>query len=138
MKLSNHTALYSPLDIEYQQEYCGPFEDLSYPGDNDQIVVGLKDGKVSGFGRPMVCVGYDKFQKQQIERLWQISQDIEYMDFLVDGKPIVELKAIDKILPIHETQMITYLRLTGRKLGIILNFNVSVLRDGIKRVVLEL
>ena len=85
MRVSNFTALYSDLDVEYQQEYCGPVEDLSYKDIDGQIIAGLKDGLISGFGRSMVCIGGDKFQKQQIERLWEIAQDIEYMDFLVDG-----------------------------------------------------
>ena len=68
-----------------------------------------------------------------------ISLDCGYrLDFLIEGKMIVELKATEKILPIHEAQMRTYLKLTGCKLGLILNFNVPVLRDGIKRLALEL
>lgn len=60
------------------------------------------------------------------------------LDFMVEGKLILELKAIDKLLPIHDAQMLTYLRLTGCKLGLILNFNVPVLREGIKRIALNL
>jgi GxxExxY protein len=60
------------------------------------------------------------------------------LDFLIESKLILELKAVDKILPIHEAQMLTYLKLTGCKLGLILNFNVAVLREGIKRLALDL
>jgi len=68
-----------------------------------------------------------------------ISLDCGYrLDFLIDGKLILELKAVEKMLPIHEAQMLTYLKLTGCKLGLILNFNVALLRDGIKRLALEL
>ena len=47
----------------------------------------------------------------------------------------MELKTVDKILPIHEAQLLTYLRLAGIRTGLILNFNVPVLRQGIKRMV---
>ncbi len=104
MRVSNFTALYSDLDVEYQQEYCGPFEDLSYKDIDGQIIAGLKDGLISGFGRSMVCIGGDKFQKQQIERLWEIAQDIEYMDFLVDGN----LSPISKFLLQHGHKVIPY------------------------------
>ena len=52
---------------------------------------------------------------------------------LVDDKIIVELKAVDNLLPIHEVQVVTYLKLTGKAIGLLINFNVPVLKDGIKR-----
>ena len=60
------------------------------------------------------------------------------LDLLVGGLVVVELKAVDKLAPIHQAQMLTYLKLTGCKLGLLLNFNVPKLRDGIKRVALNL
>lgn len=60
------------------------------------------------------------------------------LDLLVDNKVIVELKCVDRLLPIHTAQLLTYLRLSGLKLGYLLNFNTRQLRDGIKRVVFEL
>ena len=60
------------------------------------------------------------------------------LDLLVDDLVVVELKAVDRLAPIHQAQMLTYLKLTGCKLGLLLNFNVLKLRDGIKRVVLNL
>ncbi|RJP72787.1 MAG: GxxExxY protein [Candidatus Abyssobacteria bacterium SURF_17] len=60
------------------------------------------------------------------------------LDFMVEDKLIVELKAIEKMLPIYDAQMLTYLKLTGRKLGLIMNFNVPLLREGIKRIVFNL
>ena len=56
------------------------------------------------------------------------------LDFLVSGLVVVELKAVEVLTPVHTAQMITYLKLTGCKLGLILNFNVPVMRDGIKRI----
>jgi GxxExxY protein len=58
------------------------------------------------------------------------------MDLVVEGRVIVELKAIEKLLPIHEAQLLTYLKLSGFATGLILNFNTAYLRDGIIRRVL--
>ncbi len=60
------------------------------------------------------------------------------LDFLVAQSVVVELKAVEKLMPIHDAQTITYLKLTKCKLGLILNFNVRLMRTGIKRVVLNL
>ena len=57
------------------------------------------------------------------------------LDMVVGGLVILELKAIDEIKPIHKAQLLTYLKLSGLKLGILINFNVPVLKDGIKRIV---
>jgi GxxExxY protein len=57
------------------------------------------------------------------------------LDLLVGGRIIVELKAVESILPIHETQLISYLEATRLRLGLLINFRVSVLRDGIRRIV---
>jgi GxxExxY protein len=57
------------------------------------------------------------------------------LDLLVDGKLVVELKAIDSLLPIHHAQVIPYLRATGLPLGLLINFNVLLLKSGIRRVV---
>ena len=57
-------------------------------------------------------------------------------DFIIAKSIILELKAVDKILPIHEAQLITYLKITGLRLGLIINFNVKQLKDGIKRIIL--
>jgi GxxExxY protein len=58
------------------------------------------------------------------------------LDLLVDEAVIVELKCVDAILPIHEAQLLTYLRLAGKRVGLIINFNVPVLKKGIVRRVL--
>jgi len=58
------------------------------------------------------------------------------LDLVVEGRVIVELKTVDKLLPIHEAQLLTYRRLAGIHTGLILNFNVPALRDGIRRMVL--
>ena len=60
------------------------------------------------------------------------------VDLLVEGKVVVELKATEALLPVHSAQVLTYLRLTGCRVGLLINWNVPVLRDGIRRVVLGL
>ena len=49
---------------------------------------------------------------------------------------VVELKAVEALLPVHKAQVLTYLKLTGHRLGLLINFNVPLIRDGIKRLVL--
>ncbi len=55
------------------------------------------------------------------------------MDIVVDGLLILELKSVEKILPIHEAQLLTYLRMSKTWLGLLINFNVPVLKEGIRR-----
>ncbi len=58
------------------------------------------------------------------------------IDLLVDERIIVELKAQETLLPIHEAQLITYLKLSGLKLGFLMNFNVALFKNGIRRFAL--
>ena len=58
------------------------------------------------------------------------------IDLIVDGSVIVEVKSVDAIAPIHEAQLLTYLRLSERRLGLLINFNVALLKQGIKRMIL--
>ena len=58
------------------------------------------------------------------------------IDILIDDSVIVELKSVDKILPIHQAQLLTYMKLAGISIGLLINFNVKYLKDGIKRMVL--
>jgi GxxExxY protein len=60
------------------------------------------------------------------------------LDLLVAGRVVVEVEAIEAIAPIHEAQLLTYLRLGGWKVGLLMNFNVVVLKEGIRRMVLDL
>ena len=57
------------------------------------------------------------------------------LDLLVGGRVIVELKAVDAISPVHQAKLLSYLKATNLRLGLIINFNVLVLKDGIKRMV---
>ena len=58
------------------------------------------------------------------------------IDLLVESRVVVELKSIECFAPIHEAVVLTYLRLSGHRLGLLINFNVSVLKDGIRRFIL--
>ncbi len=57
------------------------------------------------------------------------------IDLVVDELVIVELKTVEKLLPVHSAQLLTYLKLYGCSVGLLLNFNVAILREGIKRIV---
>jgi len=56
------------------------------------------------------------------------------MDLVVDDCLIVEVKAVDRMLPVFEAQLLTYLKLSGLRLGLLINFNVELIKDGIKRI----
>ncbi len=58
------------------------------------------------------------------------------LDFLVEQKVVVELKAIDEVNNTHKAQLLTYLKITGCKVGLLINFNVPVLKEGIKRLII--
>jgi len=58
------------------------------------------------------------------------------MDFLIDGRVVLELKAVEALAPVHEAIVLTYLRLSGCRLGLLINFNVPILKDGIRRFIL--
>jgi GxxExxY protein len=63
----------------------------------------------------------------------QIDKELR-IDLLVSSNLIVEVKACEKLIPIHEAQLITYLKLAEIKIGLLINFNVAVLKDGVKRL----
>jgi GxxExxY protein len=65
-----------------------------------------------------------------------IQMDLGYrLDLLVEDKVIIELKSVEKLLPIHEAQLLSYLKLGKKKVGLLINFNVVQLKTGIKRLV---
>lgn len=74
----------------------------------------------------------------------QVVVDVEYkgikigtkrIDLIVEGKVLVELKAVEQLAPVHKAQVLTYLKLTGLQLGLLINFNVPTLKEGIKRII---
>lgn len=63
--------------------------------------------------------------------------DMAYrLDFLVENEIIIEIKSLEKLLPLHEAQILTYLKLSDKKLGFLVNFNTKLIKDGIRRFVL--
>ena len=79
-----------------------------------------------------------KFERQKA--LPVIYKDIKLdcgyrLDFLVENQVIVELKSVEGIIPIFVAQVLTYLRLTEKQIGLLINFNVPILRTGVKRIV---
>jgi GxxExxY protein len=75
-------------------------------------------------------------QKEVPLKYGDVTLDCGYrLDLLVDGQVIVEVKAVDGLLPIHQAQVLSYLRLSGCKVGLLINFNVSLLSAGIKRLI---
>jgi GxxExxY protein len=81
-----------------------------------------------------------------VSHVRQVPLDLEYkglrvgdayrMDLVVQSQVVVEVKAVEQLLPVHRAQLLTYLRLSRCSLGLILNFNVPLLRDGIVRMAL--
>ena len=66
----------------------------------------------------------------------EIKMDIGFRaDLIIENKVILELKSVEMLLPVHHKQLLTYLKLTDLKLGMLINFNVSLIKDGIHRIV---
>lgn len=66
----------------------------------------------------------------------EVKMDVGFRaDLIVDNRVIVEIKSIEVIAPVHHKQLLTYLKLTGLKVGLLINFNEALLKDGIKRIV---
>lgn len=94
-----------------------------------------------------VCLAYE-LRKRGLKALTQVMLPVVYdgvkidagyrLDLFVEDTIIVELKAVAKLIPIHEAQLISYLRLSGCKLGLLINFHELHLKDGIKRMVNKL
>jgi GxxExxY protein len=57
------------------------------------------------------------------------------LDFVIDGRLLLELKAVEELAAVHKAQVLTHLKITGLKLGLLINFNSAILKDGIKRII---
>jgi GxxExxY protein len=74
-------------------------------------------------------------QKEMPLRYKEVLLNCGYrLDFLVENSLVIELKAVNKVEPIHQAQLLTYLKLSGKPLGLLINFNVPVLKEGIQRI----
>lgn len=90
------------------------------------------------------CLRYE-LQQRGLRVEQQVAQPVFYkglqlecgyrLDLLVENQVIVELKAVEAILPIHQAQLLTYLKLRQLRLGLLINFNVPLLKNGIKRLI---
>ena len=76
-------------------------------------------------------------RQKGIPVIWEnFKMDIGFRaDLIVENKVIIELKSIELIAPVHPKQLLTYLKLTGKKLGLLINFNEALIKDGITRIV---
>ena len=93
------------------------------------------------------CLSYELSQRNMSFRL-EVPLPVQYkglkldcgyrIDMLVSDTVVVEVKSVERLAPVHEAQLLTYLRLSGWQVGLLINFNVPVLRDGIVRRVLNL
>jgi len=78
-------------------------------------------------------------QKELPLRYREVDLDCGYrLDLLVEDAVVVEVKSVDRLEPIHDAQVLSYLRLSGRHLGLLINFNVKMLKTGIKRLAHDL
>ncbi|MGC1273227.1 MAG: GxxExxY protein [Planctomycetaceae bacterium] len=90
------------------------------------------------------CLEHD-LRKRGFEAMRQVPVPVVYdrmtiesgltLDLLVNDLVIVELKAVEQIIPLYEAQLLTYLKLTNRQLGLLINFNVPLIKHGIKRII---
>ncbi len=105
-----HTAL-GPGLLESAYEHC-----LCYELDKHNVQVRRQVQLPVVYGEIEIDAGYQ-------------------IDMLVENRIIVEIKAVDRLLPIHEAQLLTYLKLANKQIGLLINFNVRSLKNGIKRMI---
>jgi GxxExxY protein len=92
-----------------------------------------------------ICLAHE-FQKRGLTFKRQSNLPVVYdgvtlesglrLDFLVENCVVVELKAVEQLLPLHKAQVLTYLKLSGHRLGLLINFNSALIKDGIRRIIL--
>ena len=91
------------------------------------------------------CLSYE-IQQSSLSHRRQVPLPVSYknvrlecgyrIDIVVADRLVIELKTVERILPVHQAQLLTYLRLSGLRTGLLLNFNTALLKDGIRRIVL--
>ena len=124
---------------------------LSHNGDLSERVIGLAIEVHRHLGPGLLESAYEQclsfeLNESEIGCRRQVPLPVVYkdvrldcgyrMDIVVEGELIVEIKAVERITPVHEAQMLTYLRLSGLHVGLLMNFNSVVLRHGLRRFVL--
>jgi len=102
----------------------------------------LGPGLLESVYEEILCCEFGKLglnvQRQKaVPVIWEnIKMELGFRaDLIIEDKVIIELKSIETIAPVHYKQLLTYLRITGLKLGLLINFNEALIKDGIKRIV---
>lgn len=82
-------------------------------------------------------LGFEVKRQKAIPVIWkELEMKLGFRaDLIVENKVIIELKSVETIAPVHPKQLLTYLKLTGLKLGLLINFNENLIKDGITRIV---
>ena len=103
----------------------------------------LGPGLLEGIYEEALCY---ELSKRNLKYSTQVALPVPYeeivlktqyrLDIIVENQVILELKCVDRLIPLHEAQLLTYLKITNKKLGLLLNFNTPLMKDGIKRIIL--
>jgi GxxExxY protein len=106
------------------------------------IHINLGPGLLESVYEEVMCYEFKKlnlfFERQKdLPVFWdEIKMDIGFRaDIIVENKVIIELKSVESIAPVHQKQLLTYLKITNKKLGLLINFNEAYIKNGITRIV---
>ena len=131
------TKVFEPIDVETEQ-FAKIIIDCAF-----KVYVALGPGLLESIYETCLC---HELTKQKINFKRQCSLPVVYdnikldeglrIDILVEDKIIVELKAVEAMNPVFQSQLITYLKLTKKRLGLLINFNIPNFKKGIKRIIL--
>lgn len=96
----------------------------------------MESSYASALARELALLGLSAEREYPVTAFYKGEplEDAYRLDFLIAGKVVLELKAVELLRPVHTAQLLTYLRWTGCRLGLLINFNVPLLRDGIRRI----
>jgi len=140
-------------EISHRQDAKTPRKDLSF--EEEALATSIVDAAVkvhSALGPGLLERIYEVYLTHELRKRGhkvetQVAVPICYdglqldsglrLDMVVDGLAILELKSVEQLLPVHEAQLITYLKLSGLRLGFLLNFNVALMKNGISRKILQ-
>jgi GxxExxY protein len=102
----------------------------------------LGPGLIEGIYSKAICrelkvanIPYERQKRVSVSYRGEFLCD-QWLDFVIDGRLVLEIKSVEHLAPVHNAQLLNYMRLAGVRVGLLINFNVLVLRDGIKRKIL--
>jgi GxxExxY protein len=102
----------------------------------------LGPGLIEGIYSKAICrelkvadIPYERQKRVSVSYRGEFLCD-QWLDFIIDGRLVLEIKSVEQLAPVHHAQLLNYMRLAGVRVGLLMNFNVLVLKDGIKRKVL--